>query len=333
MINNGFAEPLIAIVAPFRDEAQCLPIFIESLRKNLESLTQDYEIILIDDGSVDNGWEILIENSTTDPRIKGIRFNRRFGKENAIRAGLAAVSAQTTIVMDADMQHPPDLIPEMFRIWNTEKVKVVDAVKKRSSGRNFFFKVSSSILYYVLNKQTGLSFENRSDFKLLDREVVDCINSLPERITFFRGIVSWLGYPTTEILFEVGNRISGKPSWSFLSLSRLAIDAITGFTTLPLRIVTACSVIFIVIAFLLIFQTLYIKFSGRAIEGFTTVIISTLIVGGVVSFSLGIIGEYLSRIYEEVKKRPHFVIQQTLNLKKDKSLANTLKNSEESKKF
>lgn len=314
MIKNGSAEPLVSIVAPFRDEAQCLPAFIESLRKNLDSCVQSYEIILIDDGSVDNGWEILAKNAITDSRIKGIRFNRGFGKESAIRAGLAAVSAKAAIIMDADMQHPPDLIPELIRIWLTEKVKVVDAVKKGPSGRNFFLKVSSSILYYILNKQTGLSFENRSDYKLLDREVIDCINSLPEKITFFRGIVSWLGFPTTEIIFEVGDRIGGKPTWSFLALSRLAIDAITGFTTAPLRIVTACSALFIATALILIFQTLYMKFSGRATEGFTTVIISILIVGGVVSFSLGIIGEYLARIYEEVKQRPYFLIRDTCNL-------------------
>lgn len=319
---NDFDEVLIGVIAPLRDEAQCLPDFIKSVRQNLDSCAQSWEIILIDDGSVDNGWEIITKQSIVDPRIKGIRFNRGFGKESAIRAGLDAVSAKAAIIMDADLQHPPDLIPEMVRIWNTQKVKVVDAVKKRPSGRNFFLKIISSILYYVLNKHTGLSFENRSDFKLLDREVVDCINSLPEKITFFRGIVSWLGFPTYEIMFEVKDRIAGKPSWSLLNLSRLAIDAITGFTSAPLRIVTAFSAIFIVIAFILILQTLYMKLSGRASEGFTTVIISTLIVGGVVSFSLGIIGEYLARIYEEVKQRPHFIIQQTINIEKNEILNN-----------
>lgn len=314
MLNHDKSQPIIGVVVPFRDEEQCLPILLQSLRFNLESCVASWEIILIDDGSVDHGWQIICQKSETDSRIKGIKLNRGFGKESAVRAGLAAVSAKAAIVMDADMQHPPDLIPEMVRIWDEKKAQVIEAIKKRPSGRNFLLRFSSSILYFFLKKFTNLEFENRSDFKLIDRQVIDRINSLPERITFFRGIVTWFGFPTHKIHFEVKDRVAGKPSWSPLGLTRLAIDAITGFTTAPLRFVTACSAIFIAAAFILIIQTLYMRLSGLAVEGFTTAIICTLMVGAIIAFGLGIIGEYLARIYEEIKQRPHFIIEKTLNI-------------------
>lgn len=314
MPNHDEKQPIIGVVIPFRNEEQCLPILLQSLQFNLESCVSSWEIILIDDGSVDQGWQIICQKSEADYRIKGIRLNRGFGKEGAVRAGLAVVSAKAAIVMDADLQHPPDLIPEMIRIWKAKKVPVIEAVKTRPSGRNFLLRCCSSVLYSFLKKFTDLEFENRSDFKLIDRQVINRINSLPERITFFRGIVSWFGYPTHQIQFEVKDRVAGKPSWSPLALVRLAIDSITGFTTAPLRLVTACSAIFIAIALILIIQTLYMKLIGRAIEGFTTAIICTLMVGGIIAFGLGIIGEYLARIYEEIKQRPHFIIRETINI-------------------
>jgi glycosyltransferase involved in cell wall biosynthesis len=308
------STPLVGVIIPFRNEEKCLPAFLQSLRKTLDSIGEHYEIIFVDDGSNDDGWNIIEKEAKIDQHIRGIRLTRHFGKENSIRAGLNAVSARTALIMDSDMQHPPELIPEMIQIWKKKNIPVIQAVKTKPSRKNALSRAIFRFYCFFLRKTADIDFYNRTDFILIDRKIVDRINNLPERISFFRGIVAWFGYPSYKIEFEVKERISGKSSWSFIRSVGLAIDGITIFTSAPLRFVTACSIIFIILSLALIVQTLYMKLSGKAQEGFTTVIICILIVGSVVTIALGIIGEYIARIYEELKQRPIYIVKETTNL-------------------
>ena len=307
-------SPLIDVIVPFRNEAQGLPSFLQSLRKNLETIGNPYEVICVDDGSDDSGWQILKEEIKISGYIKGIRLTRHFGKENAIRAGLRAVSAKAAIIMDADMQHPPELIPEMVQIWQNKDMPVIKAVKTSPSRGNLIARLLLWVYGLLLRKAAKIEVYNQTDYILIDRKIIDRINHLPERITFFRGIVEWFGYASYQINFDVPERTSGRSSWSFLNAVNFAVDGITVFTSAPLRLVTVCGIIFSILSLVLIGQTLYMKWSGQALEGFTTVIICILIVGSVLTMGLGIIGEYIARIYKEVKQRPLYIIKETANL-------------------
>lgn len=300
----------LAIVVPFKDEQDCLPLLLRSLRTNIEEINVEYEIILVDDGSSDESWNVFKNEEFSDLPLRGFRFSRNFGKEAAIRAGLTHSRAKATIVIDADLQHPPEIIPEMYSIWKNEEVSIVEAVRSTNGEpRNFFAGIGAYFFSRALSLLAGFPLMNATDFKLLDRKVVDHILNLPEKITFFRGIIAWLGLPSKKVYFNVKERAAGSTQWSLIGLICLALDGITGFTTILLRVVTFFSFFFIALSLLLILQTFYNYFAGNAIEGFTTVIICILLVGGVIAGGLGIIGEYLGRIYEEVKGRPTFIIK------------------------
>lgn len=307
---GGGASVAVSIVVPFMNERDCLGALLGSLREELSCFATSFEIILVDDGSTDGSWLTISSGEFADLSLVGIRFSRNFGKEAAIRAGLARSKGLVTFVMDADLQHPPSLLPEMYRAWREDGVLVVEAVKKGKIERSLVGTLGSWVVYRILSRVTGVSLEGATDFKLLDRKVVDEIVRLPERISLFRGIVSWFGLPSKKIEFEVQSRFAGRTRWSLIRLASLAIDAITGFTTIPLRIETFFSFLFIMISVGLILQTGYNYLVGNAVEGFTTVIICILLVGGVITAGLGIIGEYLARVYDEVKARPSYIVRE-----------------------
>lgn len=309
--NNGETSCVeVSVVVPFMNERECLGALLDSLREELARFAATYEIILVDDGSTDGSWLTISSGKFADLPLVGIRFSRNFGKEAAIRAGLAKSRGLVTFVMDADLQHPPSLLPEMYRAWREDGVLVVEAVKKGKIDRSMIGTFGAWFVYKILSRVTGVSLDGATDFKLLDRQVVDEIVRLPERISLFRAIVTWFGLPSKQVEFEVQERFAGRTRWSLIRLISLAIDAITGFTTIPLRIETFFSVVFIAISFVLILQTIYNFMVGNAVEGFTTVIICILLVGGVITAGLGIIGEYLARVYEEVKARPSYIVRE-----------------------
>jgi glycosyltransferase involved in cell wall biosynthesis len=248
-----------------------------------------FELILIDDGSTDSSWEVIAQACNDRPFIHAARLTRRFGKEAAMRAGLQMAQGRAVIVMDADLQHPPALIPEMLRLWETGGFDVVTGVKHPQGSsvlRRLFFSLNS--------KLTGVDLREASDFKLLDRRVVDAYLALPERNLFFRGMIAWAGYKTTTLPFTPDERQHGKTQWSFRHLTKLALTSITSFSSIPLHLITTLGFVFIIAALLLGGQTLYNKLSGNAVSGFTTVILLLLITGNVIMLALGVIGEYLS---------------------------------------
>ncbi|MEM6820818.1 MAG: glycosyltransferase family 2 protein [Verrucomicrobiota bacterium] len=308
----------LTVVVPFFNEMDSLPLLHEELHKAFSSVSCSCWIVYVDDGSSDTSWE-LVSRWALNGECEAIRFVRNFGKEAAIRAGLQEVPEGAAVVMDADMQHPPEILPKMVSEWMQSDAWVVEARKAGSARRGLFNELGARCVYYFMYLVTGIHFDGRSDFCLLDAKVVSLINQMPEKVTFFRGVVSWFGFPAKQVYFEVPERKYGSSKWSFVKLVNLAIDMITGFTTIPLSIVTCFSFLFLCFSGVLILHTLYMFFSGQAVEGFTTVIICILLVGSVLAGGMGILGQYLARIYEEVKKRPMFAVREVIRKSSNKA--------------
>lgn len=304
----------VSIVVPVFNEVEILRRTVSEILHHVTMTGLEHELVLVDDGSQDDTWAVITELASENPNIKGIRLSRNFGKESAISAGLAFTVGDAVIVMDADLQHPPDLIPEMVRLWTAERWDIVEAVKEDRGKEPLYVSMRARLFYWFMELIAGLDIKGSSDFKLLDRRVVDAHNSLPESARFFRAIVAWLGFKRIQIPFSVKESIRRQTRWSLMKLMKLAINASTAFTSVPLHLVTFLGVITFAGSVILGIQTLYMKFLGMATTGFTTVILLQLFIGSVLMFSLGMIGIYLGRIFEEVKRRPDYIIKEKTNL-------------------
>src|SRR5215470_12946023 len=303
---------LVSIVMPvFREGAQ-LAGFLSDVRNAAEQCDLAYELLLVDDGSPDDTWRVIEAEVTSGRLLRALRLTRNFGKESALCAGLEHAQGNAVIVMDADGQHPPSVIPDMVRLWRSSGADVVEAVKRNRGRESLSSKVGAQLFYLMLNKLSGFHFKGASDFKLMNRKALDEWLQMHERNVFFRGMTVWMGFTTVEIPFEVVPRSAGQSTWSALKRLKLALVGITAFSSFPLHLVTFAGVVFLGISVLLGLQTLYLKLAGRAVSGFATVILLQLIVGSLLMISLGIIGEYLARIYEEVKGRPRYVIRELI---------------------
>ncbi len=305
-------QPLLSVVIPvFREGAQ-LSSFLTAVRSSLGECNLSYELVLVDDGSPDDTWRIIISEAKNSQAICALRLSRNFGKESALCAGLEHARGDAVIVMDADGQHPPSLIPEMVRTWQGSGADIVEAVKHRRGRESLSSKVSAQLFYFILNKLSGFHFKGASDFKLMNRKAVDGWLKMQERNVFFRGMTVWMGFNTVQIPFEVVPRSAGQSTWSVLKRLKLALIGITAFSSFPLHLVTFAGLIFLGVSVLLGVETLYLKLTGRAVSGFATVILLELIIGSFLMISLGIIGEYLARIYEEVKGRPRYIVAESI---------------------
>lgn len=299
---------ILSVVIPCYNEEAGINNSVNIIFDHVAEITKDYEIILVDDGSSDNTYNKLIELSSENKKIKCIRFTRNFGKEAAILAGLKYSSGKAVIVMDADLQHPPEMLKKMYRFWNDEDYKIVEAIKKYHDTGFGLSNFISKLFNRIMSRLSGLNMSGASDFKLIDRRVVNEIIAMPERDRFYRGLVNWTGYKTAQVLFEVPERTAGVSKWSFLSLFRLSVSAITSFSNIPLYITTYLGVFTLIFSFGLSLHTLFNKFFGTAVSGFTTVIIIILFLCSLIMISLGIIGIYIANIYMEIKKRPYYII-------------------------
>ncbi len=266
-----------------------------------------YELVFVNDGSTDHSWEEIEEAAKRDPNITGVCFSRNFGKESAMFAGLAEASGDCCAVMDCDLQHPPGTLVEMYRLWE-QGYEVIEGVKRTRGKETLMHRASAGLFYKILSRATKVDMSRASDFKLLDRRAVDALLSLPERNVFFRALTSWIGFKTASVEFDVQERTEGESKWSTSSLIKYAVQNIAMFSTAALQAVTVAGAVVFVAAVILGIQTLVRYFSGHAVEGFTTVILLILILGSLVMISLGIIGYYLAKIYEEVKGRPRYLI-------------------------
>lgn len=301
------------MVVPCHCEAEGLAATVDQIRAALDTCALSYEIVLVDDGSSDDTWgAIKALRARIGPGIRGIRLSRRFGKEAALRAGLEIARGDAVITMDADLQHPPALIPGMIECWRTRDVDVVDAVKAERGPESAASELSASVFYRIFGALTRRDLRNASDFKLLSRKVVKSYLELPEHSLFYRAMVGWLGFRHAEVGFDVDARTHGASKWGFFRLLRLAINAVTAHSAAPLHVVTLLGLAFLVFSIVLGAQTLYNKLLGHAVSGFTTVILLLLITGSAIMVALGVIGEYIARIYDEVKGRHRFVVEDAL---------------------
>lgn len=298
---------LLSIVLPAYNEEQNIANTAKVLSELLEQNAIDYELVFVDDGSGDGTMEEIQKASAGNPRIKGAGFSRNFGKEAAIFAGLELTGGDAVIVMDCDLQHPPQVIPQMWELWKNG-AEVVEGIKSSRGKESLAHKLSAGLFYKIMSKLIKMDMNASSDFKLLDRKVVNVLLQLPERNTFFRALSFWVGFRTESVTYEVQERQFGQSKWSFWSLMKYAVSNATSFSTLPLQLVMALGMISIGFSLILGVQTLVKYLMGTAVEGFTTVILLILIVGGFIMISLGIIGHYIARIYEEVKGRPKYII-------------------------
>ena len=305
-------RPRLSVVIPCLNEGTHLARSLEVLTKTLEGTGLTFEVVVVDDGSSDDTWQVLQESAAGHPGLRAFRLSRRFGKEQALCAGLERARGDAVIVMDADLQHPPGLIPDMVRAWQSEGFDVVEAVKSDRGREPFLSRVGARAFYALFRKLSGFDLHQASDFKLLDRRVLASWAEMPERNLFFRGMSAWLGFRRKEIPFDVAPRAGGRSGWSPLRLFRLAVTGITAFSSVPVHVITGLGFLFMVFALILGVQTLYNKLYGEAETGFTTVIVLVLVTGSAIMIGLCVIGLYVSRIYDEVKGRPRYIVAEEL---------------------
>lgn len=306
--HNRSIDSKLSLVIPVYQEGSHIRSSIGVIDKVLNEHRIRHEFILVDDGSRDNSWEEIKMLARTQDNIISLRLSRNFGKESALCAGLDYADGDMVIVMDADLQHPPEVIPEMVKAWREEGYDVVEGIKNSRGKENPIYKWCAKSFYYIIYKTSDINLGKASDFKLLDRKVIDAWKEMPERAIFFRGMTAWLGFDRKQINFDVADRVNGKTKWSFFRLMRLAVNAITSYTSVPLHCITVLGIFMFFGAILLGLQTLYMKFTGKATSGFTTVILLQLIIGSSIMISLGMIGIYLTKIYKEVKARPRYLV-------------------------
>lgn len=302
---------ILSVVLPAYNEEAMLLKAAKTLREILSGESIAYELVFVDDGSKDHTWQKIEEAAAQDKSVRGVHFSRNFGKEAAVFAGLASATGDCVVVMDCDLQHPPETVVEMYRLWE-QGYEVVEGVKRSRGQESTLHRASAGMFYKIMSKVTKIDMSRASDFKLLDRKAVEVLLEMPERNAFFRAMSSWIGFDSTTVEFDVREREAGESKWSTKALIKYAITNIVGYSSAPMQFVTGAGVLMFLMAIILGIQTLAKYFGGHAVEGFTTVILLLLIIGSMIMISLGIIGYYISRIYEEVKGRPRYIISRQI---------------------
>lgn len=299
----------VSILVPCYNEEKALPLLYPELKSLMDSNTSyEWEILFVNDGSKDNTINIIKALRAADKRINYVDLTRNFGKENAMLAGFDYVTGDCMVILDADLQDPPSLIPQMLEYWEQGYDDVY--AKRDSRGKESWFRRICTIMFYkILDYSTRFDvLQNVGDFRLLDRSCINSLKRIRESERYTKGMFCWIGYKKKEILFDRGDRNVGKSNFNFLSLLNLAIEGITSFTTFPLRIATIIGGTVATFAFIVMF---YYGFKtiifGDDVKGFTTIIVAVLLMGGIQLFAIGVLGEYIGRIFNETKKRPTYL--------------------------
>lgn len=308
-------EKLISVLVPMYNEADVIRIFLHRIIPILDSIGYSYEIVCVNDGSRDQTLELLVAAHLADPRIKVIDLSRNFGKEVALTAALDFAQGDAVIPIDADLQDPPELIPVMVEKWQSGYEMVV-AVRSERRSDTFGKRFTAAFFYKVMANVADTPIPmNAGDFRLMDRKVVEALRQLPERTRFMKGLFSWVGFKTAHIRYKRDPRAAGKTKWRYWDLWNLALEGLFSFTTLPLRIWTYLG------AFLSIFSMFYVIYVvfrtlilGSDVPGYASIIVAILFFSGINLVGLGILGEYLGRIFIEVKRRPLYVVRDTLGV-------------------
>ena len=299
---------LLSIVIPAFNEEENIDNTAKVVSTIMQEAAIPYELVFVSDGSKDQTFAKVLALAETDSHIRGLEFSKNFGKEAAIFAGLSAARGGCAVVMDCDLQHPPQTIVEMYRLWE-QGFEIVEGIKNTRGKESAFHKMFAGTFYKVLTSLTGTQMEDTSDFKLLDKSVIDVLLTMPERKTFFRAMSFWVGFKSCQVTYDVQERAFGTTKWSFFSLAKYAVSNIVAFSTKPLSLVGYMGGLSLFIGLIVGIQTLVKWFSGAALEGFTTVILLLLLLGGAILLGLAILGTYIGAIYQEVKQRPRYIVR------------------------
>ncbi len=306
----------LSVVVPMYNEESNIDLFFERLQASINKLTQQYEIICVNDGSTDNTMDRLIHYHKIDSRIKIINFSRNFGKETALTAGLRYSRGEAVIPIDADLQDPPEMIESLVAKWR-EGYDVVYAVRTKRHGESWSKRFTAYMFYKIINlfSETPIP-KNTGDFRLMDRRVVEVLNQIPERTRFMKGLFAWVGFKQVGLAYERQPRHLGETTWNLWKLWNFALDGITLFSTAGLKFWSYVGITISLLAFLYaIFLIFYTFFLGKDVPGYASIMVSVLFLGGLQLISLGILGEYLGRVYAEVKHRPLFIVSEQYGFK------------------
>ena len=314
-------NPLISIVIPLFNEQQNLPELYKRLNEVLTKEDLRREIIFVDDGSTDESFEVIHQLRSKDETVKAIRFSRNFGHQIAITAGIDYCKGDAVIMMDADLQHPPELISDFLVKWR-EGYEIISGIREQTEKISFFKRISAKCFYALLNRISDIRIaQNTADFRLLDRKVTEYIKKFPEKHRFIRGIIGWLGFSQTEIEYKAPERYLGKTKYTLKKMFRLAMDGVTSFSFFPLKLSILFGIFIALVSIGYMFWAIYMKvFVGATVPGWTSLMISVLFLGSIQLLCIGMIGLYVARIYDEVKQRPLYLIHSQMGLEDEWSL-------------
>lgn len=301
---------MLSVVIPAWNEMQMIEKTAEVICGLLRTSDIPHELIFVDDGSADETWARITQCAAQKPQVRGVSFSRNFGKESAIMAGLAAAKGDCVVVIDCDLQHPPEKIIEMYRLWE-QGYEIVEGRKSSRGEESALHSLAAKSFYAIISRATGIDMTTASDFKLLDRRAVDVLLNLRERNAFFRALSSWIGFRTAEVYYDVQEREAGESKWSTRALIKYAVTNISSFSTAPMQLVTILGALMLVVAVVFGAIALVQKIMGVALGGFTTIILLLLFTGSIIMLSLGVIGYYIARIYEEIQGRPRYIVSRT----------------------
>jgi polyisoprenyl-phosphate glycosyltransferase len=312
MKNNQTKEVELSVIIPVYNEEKILPELYRRLKNTVSEITSSYELIFINDGSRDNSLVELFKLSQADDNVYYINFSRNFGHQIAVSAGVDACSGNAVVIIDGDLQDPPELIAELYH-KHKEGYEVVYARRIARNGESLFKKWTAKLFYRILQKLTEINIPvDTGDFRLIDRKIADYLKQMPEQTKYLRGQIAWLGFRQTEVLYNRDSRKYGKTAYSFSKMFNLAMNGITGFSDQPLILVTKMGFLVSCFSFLIIVMAIISHFFlHRTITGWTSLIISSMFIGGVQLISIGVIGEYISRINKNVLNRPLYIIENT----------------------
>lgn len=304
------SPPELSVILPAFNEAEGLKNCVDAIERTVAAEVESYEILLINDGSSDDTAAIADALAAERPPVLAVHLSRNFGKEAAMCAGIDAAQGQAVLVLDADMQHPPDLIPLLLARWR-EGFDVVNAVKNRRGEESLAYRSFAGAFNALMRRASPAlrDFEGASDFKLLDRQAIDALRACPERSRFFRGLVAWVGFRVCNVPFDVMPRAAGESRWSTRALLRYALQNLLAFTSEPLRWIAGLGAVAVIAALLLGAQTLYRYIHGTALTGFTTVILVQILLSALILLSLGVISLYIAELYDEAKRRPIYIVR------------------------
>ena len=308
------ARPIYSVVAPVWNEEALLSEFYQRVIATMEQLGDPFELVLVNDGSRDRSPEIMRQLHEHDPRVKVVNFSKNFGHQIAITAGIDYARGQAVIVLDSDLQDPPEVIPRLVEQWK-QGFQVVYAVRAEREGETIFKKATASLFYRLIRKITNVDIPvDTGDFRLMDRKVVDALKSMREQKRFMRGLSAWVGFRQTGIYYKRDPRKAGETKYPLRKMIRFALDGITAFSYVPLQLATICGFIIAGLSLLGLIAVIVLRLTTdeQAFYGQASTLVSVLFLGGIQLIFLGIIGEYLGRIYDEVKRRPLYIVAEEL---------------------